>query len=170
MAATSNEKRQVLGQQHVLIEDNLAPCQKPARSVAPERILAPADQDIGLVFDAVAIDQEAAGDPNLFRPDKGSLGALPLHVLTALPPPTLRPSTRFHSTLIKAHPPPEEARRAGSKGGIHCHCCPSFETHRYAMLLRMRLFVIHHSMKAGPSLPLPASPAPRRSGGRAANS
>src|SRR5207302_5329379 len=36
-----NEKRQVLGQQHVLIENNLAPRQKPARSVAPERILAP---------------------------------------------------------------------------------------------------------------------------------
>ena len=48
MAATSDEKRQVFRQQHVLIEDNLAPRQKPARPVAPQRILAPADQDVGL--------------------------------------------------------------------------------------------------------------------------
>jgi hypothetical protein len=40
--------------------------------------------------------------------------------------------------LIQLQPHPEEARRAVSKGGIHCRCCPSFETHRYAMLLRMR--------------------------------
>src|SRR5580692_3546193 len=77
---TSDEKRQVFRQQHVLIENNLAPRQKPARSVAPQAILAPADQDVGLGLHAVAIDQEAAGDRDLLRRGKGRLGALHLHV------------------------------------------------------------------------------------------
>src|SRR5258708_14389786 len=80
MAAPSDKKRQVLGQQHALIEDNLAPRQKPARSVAPARILAFADQDIGLGLDAIAIDQEAAGDRHLLWRGKVRLGALTLHV------------------------------------------------------------------------------------------
>src|SRR5215471_13256383 len=80
MAATSNEERQVFRQQHVLIENNLAPCQKPALAVAPEPVLAPADQDVGLGLDAVAIDQEAAGDRDLLRIGNGWLDALHLHV------------------------------------------------------------------------------------------
>src|SRR5205823_14637107 len=51
------------------------------------------------------------------------------------------PSTCFHGTLIQPPPHPEEARRAVSKGGMHRRCCPSFETPRYARLLRMRLSV-----------------------------
>src|SRR5688572_4006347 len=80
MAVPSDEERQVFRQQHVLIENNLASRQKPARPVAPELILAPADQDVGLGLDAVAIDQEAAGDRDLLRSGKGRLGALHLNI------------------------------------------------------------------------------------------
>src|SRR4029453_12726905 len=80
MPVPSNEERQVFRQQHVLIEDNLASRQKPARPVAPEPVLAPADQDVGLGLDAVAIDQEAAGDRDVLRCGKGRFGALYLHV------------------------------------------------------------------------------------------
>src|SRR5438045_9016758 len=56
-------------------------------------------------------------------------------------------STCFHGTLIQPPPHPEEARRAVSKGGMHRRCCPSFETPRYARLLRMRLSVNQLPMK-----------------------
>src|SRR6266851_8892829 len=58
-------------------------------------------------------------------------------------------STRFHGMLMRPQPHPEEARRAVSKGGTHYRCRPSFETPRCARLLRMRLSVTQHSMKAG---------------------
>ena len=57
----------------------------------------------------------------------------------------------FHRLLIRPQPHPEEALRAVSKGGIHYRCCPSFETPRFARLLRMRLSVNQQSMKAGTS-------------------
>jgi hypothetical protein len=41
--------------------------------------------------------------------------------------------------MLDALPPhPEEARSAVSKGGIHLLCFPPFETHRFAVLLRVR--------------------------------
>src|SRR5262245_42955713 len=107
MAATSYEKRQVFRQQHVLIENNLAPCQKPALAVAPERILAPADQDVGLGLDAVAIDQEAAGDRDFLRIGKRRLDALQLHVRHEMRHARARLFGPMDAGLDLLHPPAE---------------------------------------------------------------
>ena len=61
-------RRQVLGQQHVLVEDDLAPRDPPAAVIgAAQQILALADQDVGLGRDPVAVDQEPAFDRGLAR-------------------------------------------------------------------------------------------------------
>src|SRR6266436_4535380 len=59
------EKGQVLTQQDILVEQDLAVGDPPIAPDAPQQVLALADQDVGLGLDPVAVDQEAASDGDL---------------------------------------------------------------------------------------------------------
>src|ERR1700694_2587489 len=63
----SKEHRQILGKQNTLLEDDFALCDFPSRLGGADRIVPLADEGVGLVFDAVLIDQEAAGHVDLCR-------------------------------------------------------------------------------------------------------
>src|SRR5579862_3844398 len=65
----SEEEGQVLAQQHVLVEDDLAPRDPPIDGAvgSPQHVFALADQDVGLGLDTVAVDQEAASDRHFAR-------------------------------------------------------------------------------------------------------
>src|SRR5687767_4435458 len=60
--SSSKEKREVLREQHALVEDDLAPRDPPLTVHAPQAVLALADEKIRFGLDAVAIEQEAALD------------------------------------------------------------------------------------------------------------
>src|SRR5262249_60380512 len=55
-AAVSEEHRQVLRQQDVLVEEDLPAGDLPAALESPEHVFALADQEVGLRLDAIAID------------------------------------------------------------------------------------------------------------------
>src|ERR1051326_5906352 len=54
------EERQVFAEQDILVEHDLPPRDAPAFALAPQHILALADQDVGLGLDPVAVDQKPA--------------------------------------------------------------------------------------------------------------
>ena len=62
-----NENREVLREQHALVEDDLAAGDLPAAVHAAEDILALPDQEIRLGLDAVSIDEKPALDLDLGR-------------------------------------------------------------------------------------------------------
>src|SRR6516162_11595179 len=66
-ALRSEEKCQVLGQQDILVEDDLAPRDLPALAAAPQPVLALADEEVGLGLDPVAVDQKPAFGRDLGR-------------------------------------------------------------------------------------------------------
>src|SRR5262249_24723648 len=78
--SASEEERQVLGQQHVLIEHDLPPADLPAAVDATERVLALADEDVGLRLHAVPVDQEPALDHDVRGRHHGRLDGEKLNV------------------------------------------------------------------------------------------
>src|SRR5205823_10528709 len=78
----SEEKAEVLRQQHALVEHDLAPGDLEGAVLPAQQVLALADEDVGLRLHAVAIDQEAALDGQLAgrrsgrrRPEDIAVGA-----------------------------------------------------------------------------------------------
>src|SRR3984893_16260893 len=74
------EKGQVLAQQDILVEQELAAGDPPLRADAPQQVLALADQDVGLGLDPVAVDQKAASDGDLGGLGRRRNGLDQLHV------------------------------------------------------------------------------------------
>src|SRR5712692_565066 len=62
------EHRQVLGEQHALVEDDLAAGDPPVSVHPPQQVFAPADQEVGLRLHAVPVHDESAPDFDLARP------------------------------------------------------------------------------------------------------
>src|SRR6266540_4633709 len=67
VASRSEEEREVLDEEHALVEDDLAPGDLPAAVLAAQQVFALADQEIGFRLDAVTVDEEAALDGDLPR-------------------------------------------------------------------------------------------------------
>ncbi len=61
------EHSQVLRQEHVLVEQDLAPGKQPASIVAAQQVVAAAGEQVGLGLDPVLVDDEAAADLDLAR-------------------------------------------------------------------------------------------------------
>src|SRR5215469_12446958 len=59
------EESQVLAQQHILVEQDLAARDLPAALDVAQQVLALADQDVGLGLHPVAVDQKAASHRDL---------------------------------------------------------------------------------------------------------
>src|SRR5579872_371627 len=76
----SKEKRQVLRQQHILIENDLPPRDQPTAAVLTHGVLTFADEEIGFRLHTVAIDQEPRLDGNLARHVRISRHVKQLHV------------------------------------------------------------------------------------------
>src|SRR5262249_37340687 len=70
----SEEERQVLGEQHALVEDDLAPRDQQAAVHAAQHILTLAHEHVGLGLDAVTVDEKSALDRDLGRGRVGGAG------------------------------------------------------------------------------------------------
>src|SRR5207249_7598498 len=62
------EHRQVLGEQHTLVEDDLAAGDPPVSVHPPQQVFALADEEVGLRLHAVPVHDEPAPDVDLTRP------------------------------------------------------------------------------------------------------
>src|SRR5205085_7001539 len=78
--SNSEEEREVLRQEHALIEHDAPPRELEPAVHAAQQVLALADEDIGLGLDAVAVDEKATLDLDLRRPGARRTGAEDLHV------------------------------------------------------------------------------------------
>src|SRR2546425_1896032 len=76
----SKEERQVLREQHALVQDDPAARDPPASVHAAQQVFALADEDVGLRLDAVAVDEEPALDRDLGGSGAVGARAKDLHV------------------------------------------------------------------------------------------
>src|SRR5262249_49874190 len=74
------EHGEVLGEQHALVEDDLAACDAPLTVNLAQQVLTLTDEEICLGLDAVAIDEKAALDAGLPRRKAGRARLQELHV------------------------------------------------------------------------------------------
>jgi hypothetical protein len=63
--AASKECREVLGEEHILLQEDFAARQPPGVRLTPPGLVAAADKEVGLGFDPVLVDDEPAADIDL---------------------------------------------------------------------------------------------------------